>query len=75
MANSHAAMDDQDGRAAFAQENEAAFHIPELEAHSVGPLIDRILDPELQSIMRHNCSRLALDNGAANAAEAIRQIC
>lgn len=75
MANSHATMDDQDGRAAFAQDNEAAFHIPELEAHRVGPLIDRILDPELQSLMRHNCSRLALDNGAATAAEAIRQIC
>jgi UDP:flavonoid glycosyltransferase YjiC (YdhE family) len=75
MANSHATMDDQDGRAAFAQDNEAAFHIPDLEAHRVGPLIDRILDPELQSIMRYNCSRLALDNGAAKAAEAIRQIC
>ncbi len=54
---------------------EAAFHIPDLEAHKVEPLIDRILAPELQSVMRHNCSRLAMDNGAAKAAEAIRQIC
>jgi UDP:flavonoid glycosyltransferase YjiC (YdhE family) len=75
MANSHATMDDQDGRAAFAQDNEAAFHIPDLEPNRVEPLIDLILDPELQSIMRHNCSRLALDNGAPRAAAAIRRIC
>ena len=75
MANNHATMDDQDGRAAFAQDNQAAFHIPDLEAHKVEPLIDRMLDPELQSIMRNNCSRLAMDNGADKAAAAIRHIC
>jgi UDP:flavonoid glycosyltransferase YjiC (YdhE family) len=75
MANSHATMDDQDGRAAFAQDNQAAFHIPELESQKVEPLIDLMLDPELQSIMRSNCSRLAMENGAERAAAAIRHIC
>ncbi|MBO0334916.1 hypothetical protein J0X12_14920 [Sneathiella sp. CAU 1612] len=71
MANEHATMDDQGGRAAFVQEEEAAYHIPGLNLDIVERSIENILDPEIQNTMRYNCERLALENGATAAAESI----
>jgi hypothetical protein len=71
MANDHATMDDQSGRARFAQEQDAAFHLPEHRPDAIGPMIDAILDPAIRTVMQVNCARISGGNGAADAAAAI----
>lgn len=71
MANDHAMMDDQGGRARFAQDNDAAFHLPDHHPEAVGPLVSKLLDPELRTIMKANCQRISLGNGARDAADAV----
>ena len=74
MANDHATMDDQGGRAAYAQANDAGFCLPEYRADAIGPLVEAILDPETRSIMRANCARISQGNGASDAADAIAEL-
>lgn len=71
MANDHAMMDDQGGRAAFAQENDAAFHLPDHRADAIGPMVDALMDEKTRFIMKTNCARISHGNGAADAAAAV----
>jgi hypothetical protein len=71
VSNDHPMLDDQGGRAAFAEENGAAFRIAETQLHAIGPLVDAILDEKVRWLMKANCERLAQPNGAGEAAAAI----
>jgi UDP:flavonoid glycosyltransferase YjiC (YdhE family) len=71
MANDHAMMDDQAGRARFAQDNDAAFHLPEHRPDAIGPMIEALMDPRIRERIVINCERIALGNGAADAAALI----
>jgi hypothetical protein len=71
IANEHPTTDDQIGRAAFAEENGAAFRLPESELKSIGRLLDAIRDEKIRWLMKTNCLRLAQPNGAGEAAAAI----
>jgi hypothetical protein len=70
IANNAPMMDDQGGRAAFAEEQGASFSIPENRIRQDLPgLIAAMLDSRTREVMRVNCLRIALPNGAAEAAE------
>lgn len=71
IANEHASMDDQAGRARFAQDNDAAFYLPESQAHAIGPLIEALSQARLRDLMQANSQRLSMDNGATTAAARI----
>lgn len=72
--NEHASMDDQSARAAFAESNGAAFHLPERQVDEIGSLIAALLDPTTRTFIRLNALRIAKPNGAAPAAEAIQSL-
>jgi UDP:flavonoid glycosyltransferase YjiC (YdhE family)/glycosyltransferase involved in cell wall biosynthesis len=67
----HGDADDQPGRAAFAEQNGAAFCVPEADVRTIGPMVDALLDERLRMLMKANCGRLARGNGARDAAQAI----
>ncbi|MCW5713421.1 MAG: hypothetical protein KIT43_02735 [Bauldia sp.] len=70
VANDAPMMDDQGGRAGFAEEQGAALSVLESEIEATLPgLVQTLLDPRAREVMRVNCLRIALDNGAAAAAE------
>ena len=71
VSNEHPMLDDQRGRASFAEENGAAYSVPETQLHAIDSFVDAILDDKVQWLMRANCQRLAQPNGAAEAAAAI----
>jgi UDP:flavonoid glycosyltransferase YjiC (YdhE family) len=74
IANEHASMDDQYGRARFAQDNDAAFHLPEHAHQAIGGLITPLLNPEIRKMIKQNCRKLARKNGAKAAAAAITRL-
>jgi UDP:flavonoid glycosyltransferase YjiC (YdhE family) len=74
MANEHAMLDAQGARAAFAEENGAALRLPDSQVHGIGPLVEALLDEKVRWVMKANCGRLAQDNGAGEAAQAIAQL-
>lgn len=70
VANDAPVMDDQGGRAGFAEEQGAALSVLETEIEATLPgLLRTLLDPRAREVMRVNCLRIALENGAADAAE------
>lgn len=71
MANDHALMDDQAGRARYAQDQDAAFHLPDDRPDAIGPLVEQLLDPGIRETMIAGCRRIALGNGAQAAADAV----
>jgi UDP:flavonoid glycosyltransferase YjiC (YdhE family) len=71
LANEHMTVDDQAGRAFFAEREGAAYRLPERELSAIGSVIDAVLDPETRSTIRANCARLRQPNGATQAADAI----
>jgi hypothetical protein len=74
IANEHAAMDDQEARARFAQDNDAAFHLPEYASNAVAGLVNHLLDANVRRLIKQNCRRLARPNGASQAADAIARL-
>lgn len=75
VANDAPMMDDQGGRAAFAEEQGASFSIQENHiARDLPGLVATILDPRTREVMRVNCLRIALPNGAPEAAEWIASL-
>jgi UDP:flavonoid glycosyltransferase YjiC (YdhE family) len=72
--NEHASMDDQSGRAAFAEINGAGFHLPEGQVREIRSLIDTLMDPTARALIRLNALRIAKPNGATAAAEAIQTL-
>jgi hypothetical protein len=74
IANEHVMLDDQAGRARFAEENGAALTLRFDEMHNVGPLIDAMLDEKMRWLIKTNCARLTDENGAGAAAKAIADL-
>ncbi len=72
--NTHATMDDQAARAAFAEEQGAGFSWSKGDQESLDPLIDALLDVEVRRTLRVNALRIARPNGAADAASAIASL-
>lgn len=74
LPNGHPSMDDQAGRAAFAQAQGCAFHLAEADRVALPTLVGALLEPKVRRLMRDNCRRLALPNGAGQAASAIASL-
>jgi UDP:flavonoid glycosyltransferase YjiC (YdhE family) len=74
VSNEHPMLDDQRGRATFAEENGAALRVAETQLHALGSLVDAILDEKVQWLMKSNCRRLAQPNGAGDAAAAVARL-
>ena len=72
--NDHASMDDQSGRAAFAEVNGAGFHLPEGRVREIGGIIDTLMDPTTRALIRLNALRISKPNGAGEAARAVQQL-
>ena len=64
-------MDDQEARAAFAQDAGAAFDLRTSDLDCVDDCIRAMLDPTCRAVLRDNARALARPNGAAQAADAI----
>lgn len=71
IANGHEAMDDQDARAAFAEEHGCAFRLTEGTIDQLDDYIAALMDQRTRWLMQANALRLAQPNGAASAADAI----
>ncbi len=74
MANEHAMMDDQAGRARFAEEQGAGFYLPDSRVDEIGNYLEPLLHPSAQNLIRTNCMRISQENGAALAAQAIAEL-
>lgn len=72
--NEHGMLDDQGGRAAYADENGAGFSLPGSRLDEIGGLVEAMLDDKVRWLIKGNCSRLAKGNGAGEAAEAIARL-
>ncbi|HLB79990.1 MAG TPA: hypothetical protein VJJ77_05760 [Dongiaceae bacterium] len=64
-------MDDQGGRALFAEEQGAALYVAEPVPQALDAAVGALLDPCLRRRLRENCRRLARRNGARTAARVI----
>lgn len=71
IANENPIMDDQAGRAGYAEEQGAAFAIPETNLEDLPSAVEALLDPGTARIFKVNCARIALPNGAGPAARLI----
>lgn len=71
VANQHPSMDDQYGRAKFAQDNSAAFEISETEMNDFPDLVAMLMQREARSFLSERCQDLGRPNGADEAAEAL----
>jgi UDP:flavonoid glycosyltransferase YjiC (YdhE family) len=68
IANRHPSMDDQAGRARFAQDHSAAFEMPEDELGDLPQLLQLFLNVKAREFLRQHCRKLARPNGAEAAA-------
>ena len=71
LANENPIMDDQAGRAAFAVDQGAAFMTSPDEIKDLHVLIAALMDERARVIIKVNCGRIALPNGAQAAADLI----
>ena len=74
IANDRMAVDNQEARAAFAQEQGAALVIEERELHALGVAVKLLLEERCRWLLQANCRRLARPNGASEAAQAIADL-
>jgi len=72
--NRDPSMDDQAGRAAFAQNSGAAFELDEEGFEDLPSLIKLLLEPKGRDYLIGNCDRIRLPNGAQSAAHALNQL-
>lgn len=68
VANRHPTMDDQYGRAKFAQDSAAAFEISTADLHDLPDLVALLLQDQPRDFLRSQCRKLSRLNGAAEAA-------
>lgn len=71
VANRHPTMDDQHGRARFAQDNAAAFELSETDLSDLPDLVRILMQDKARAFLAENCARIARPNGAAAAASAL----
>ena len=72
--NTHPGMDDQAGRAGYAEKHGAGIV---LKADQLGEIVDLLplmLNASSRNYIRQNCSRISLENGAGQAANLILQL-
>ncbi len=74
VANRSPTMDDQYGRAKFAQDNAAAFEISEAEMGEFPDLVAMIMQGKAREFLASHCAKLARPNGAAAAADALVRV-
>ena len=74
VANDQPGMDDQVGRARFAQDAGAAFELPEDGLSELSSICEILLNESARNRLRENCRRIRQKNGAAEAAIAIAQL-
>ncbi len=68
IANRHPSMDDQAGRARFAQDHSAAFEMPEDDLADLPQLLQLFSNEKAREFLRQRCQKLARPNGAEAAA-------
>ena len=68
IANRHPSMDNQLGRAKFAQDHSAAFELPEDELDDLPQLVHLLLQEKGREFLKQHCRPLAGPNGAPAAA-------
>lgn len=74
MPNTGAGIDDQVGRARFAQEAGAAFELPEKRWFELPALVEVLLNPKARDYVRERCRALRQENGAAEAADLLGKL-
>jgi UDP:flavonoid glycosyltransferase YjiC (YdhE family) len=74
VANAAPDMDDQVGRARFAQDAGAAFELPEDRLIELPAICEVLLNESARNLLRENCRRIRRGNGAAEAAAAIGRL-
>jgi len=67
-------MDDQAGRATFAQDAGAAIELKEHEFTELPGLLELFMKPQFREVMRENCRTLARSNGARAASRIIAEL-
>jgi UDP:flavonoid glycosyltransferase YjiC (YdhE family) len=67
-------LDDQEGRAAFAEKTGTGYALKAENLSALPALIERLVDPAQRALMRENCGRLSASNGAQQAAELIAEL-
>ncbi len=75
MPNRDPAMDDQGGRADFAQDRGAGFVLPEDQMFHLKALCEALLNDAANSVVKQNCQALSHPNGARAAARMIAEVC
>lgn len=74
VANESPTMDDQGGRARYAEEQGAGFAISETDLDGLAAAIDMMMQPAARTLLRANCLRLSQPNGATAAAALVTQM-
>lgn len=74
VANRHPTMDDQYGRAKFAQDNAAAFEISETDLHELAEMVPLMMQDAARSYLADRCRAMARPNGAEAAALALLEL-
>ncbi len=67
-------MDDQGGRARFAEEQGAGFAISETDLDGLEAAVDMMMQPAARTLLRASCQRLSQPNGADAAAALIARL-
>ncbi len=74
VANAQPGMDDQVGRARFAQDAGAAIELPEDRLFELPAICELLLNERAREHLRRNCRRIAQENGATEAASLIADL-
>jgi UDP:flavonoid glycosyltransferase YjiC (YdhE family) len=74
VANESPTMDDQGGRARYAEDQGAGFAIPESDLDGLEQSIDMMMQPAARALLRANCLRLSRPNGADEAVALVARL-
>jgi UDP:flavonoid glycosyltransferase YjiC (YdhE family) len=74
IATTHVAVDDQKGRARYAQDMGAALELSEDQLYQLPAICSVMLDARAREVLRQKCALLRRPNGALAAADAIAEL-
>jgi UDP:flavonoid glycosyltransferase YjiC (YdhE family) len=74
IANTHPEMDDQHARAQFAESHGAAVTLKPSNMAELQQIVPLLLVEKSREFMKANCRRIAMDNGALAAAQALERL-